>query len=190
MTQLKSLTTLIIIALLTAGAWLFGGGLYIKAKAEVAQVLLDRAWDETLETGAATKPWSWFDTWPVAKVEVQRLQTSAIVLASASGQAMAFGPGHMAGTPTPGARGLSVIAAHRDTHFAFLQDVKIGDEFTITNQDGSTHTFQVTDTAIVHTDHSGLEAHGAGHRVALVTCYPFDALTQGPLRYVVLGERV
>ena len=30
------------------GAWSLTGGLYIKAKAEVAQVLLERAWQATL----------------------------------------------------------------------------------------------------------------------------------------------
>jgi len=165
-------------------------GIYIKAKAMVAQVMLEAAWDRALSGEAAPKPWPWADTWPVAKITVPRLNQSAIVLKSASGQAMAFGPGHMSNTPLPGARGLSVISAHRDTHFRFLKDVKIGDQVHVTNVDGTTVTFQVTETRIVHADASGLDAYGPGTRLALVTCYPFDALTSGPWRYVVLGEKV
>src|SRR6266480_3954822 len=79
------------------------------------------------ERGGATKPWSWADTWPVARIEVKRLHASAIVLAGSSGQALAFGPGHVERTPDAGERGVAVYSAHRDTHFRFLRDVAIGD---------------------------------------------------------------
>ncbi len=167
-----------------------GKGVYIKAKAEVAQVMLERAWGETLAGADAAKPWPWADMWPVAKIEAPRLGQSAIVLAGASGEAMAFGPGLMAGTPPPGERGMAVIAAHRDTHFRFLQDIEQGDEIRITNADGTTHVFRVTAMAIVDADRSGIDPYGPGRHIALVTCYPFGALSQGPLRYVVFGEAV
>lgn len=185
----KAWVPFLVMGLLSFGSWQFGQGVYIKAKAAFAQVLLEEAWTETLASGRAVKPWPWFDTVPVAKIVVPRLRQSAIVLKSASGQAMAFGPGHMNNTPKPGERGLSVIAAHRDTHFEFLQDLKVGDTFDITNDDGKTHRFKVTGTSIVHADESGLDPYMQGNKIALVTCYPFDALTQGPLRYVVFGEQ-
>ena len=185
----KAWVPFLVMGLLTAGSWQFGHGLYIKAKAAFAQVLLEDAWTETLASGRTVKPWPWFDTVPVAKIVVPRLSQSAIVLKSASGQAMAFGPGHMNNTPKPGERGLSVIAAHRDTHFKFLKELQVGDTFKVTNADGATHDFKITGTRIVYADQSGLDPHMPGHKIALVTCYPFDALTQGPLRYVVFGER-
>src|ERR1700709_2159788 len=75
------------------GLVLFGQGAYIHAKALLAQVLLERAFDATIATGHMTKPWSWADTWPVARIEVKRIGASAIVLSGSSGQALAFGPG-------------------------------------------------------------------------------------------------
>ena len=84
---------------LLAGLVLFGQGAYIHAKALLAQVLLERAFAETIATGRAVKPWSWADTWPVARIEVKRLNASTIVLAGSSGQALAFGPGHVELTP-------------------------------------------------------------------------------------------
>ena len=180
---------------LTAGALLLGGAsalaasLYIDAKALVGQVMLEHAFAQTLETGAPVKPWSWADTWPVARVSAPVQGESAIVLAGASGEALAWGPGHMAGTPRPGARGTAMIAAHRDTHFAFLEDVTPGDPITVTNADGTAHHFTVTGTKIVRWDQSGLDPHAEGQKLALITCYPFDARTQGPLRYVVLAEK-
>src|ERR1043166_5367324 len=114
--------------LTVAGLILFGQGAYIHAKALLAQVLLQRAFAETIATGRATKPWSWADTWPVARIEVKRMGAKAIVLAGAGGQALAFGPGHVESTANAGERGVAVYSAHRDTHFRFLKDVKIGDE--------------------------------------------------------------
>src|SRR4051812_18136986 len=83
------------------GLILFGQGAYIHAKALLAQVLLERAFEKTVVTGRETKPWSWADTWPVARIEVKRLHASTIVLAGSSGQALAFGPGHIERTATP-----------------------------------------------------------------------------------------
>src|SRR3984893_16771223 len=103
-----------------AGLVLFGQGAYIHAKALLAQVLLERAFAETIASGRVTKPWSWADTWPVARIEVRRLRASAIMLAGSSGQALAFGPGHVELTPNAGERGVAVYSAHRDTHFRFL----------------------------------------------------------------------
>src|SRR4051794_41441677 len=81
------------------GLILFGQGGYIHAKALLAQVLLERAFSETIATGRETKPWSWADTWPVARIEVKRIGASTIVLAGSSGQALAFRPGHAGDTP-------------------------------------------------------------------------------------------
>src|SRR5438046_6431412 len=90
-----------------AGLVLFGQGAYIHAKALLAQVLLDRAFTETITTGRDVKPWSWADTWPVARIEVKRIGASAIVLAGSSGQTLAFGPGHIELTPDAGDRGVA-----------------------------------------------------------------------------------
>src|SRR5262247_3918085 len=95
---------LIPLVLAAAGLVLFGQGAYIHAKALLAQALLQRAFTETIATGRDTKPWSWADTWPVARIEVKRIGASAIVLAGSSGQALAFGPGHVELTANAGER--------------------------------------------------------------------------------------
>src|SRR5260370_2435266 len=104
-----------------AGLVLFGQGVYIHAKALVAQVLLQRAFAETIAGGHPVKPWSWADTWPVARIEVRRLHASAIVLAGSSGPALAFGPGHAELPPDAGERRVAVYSAHHGTHFLFPQ---------------------------------------------------------------------
>ena len=175
-----------------AGLILFGQGAYIHAKALLAQVLLERAFEKTVATGRETKPWSWADTWPVARIEVKRLHASTIVLAGSSGQALAFGPGHVERTPDAGERGVAVYSAHRDTHFAFLKNVLIGDAIDVKRQDGRTFRYRVDRTSVVRFDASGIDPLSEGHELVLSTCWPFDALTQGPERYLVhatmLGE--
>jgi len=170
------------------GAVLFGQGIWIHAKALLAQVLLERAFAASLGGGQAVKPWPWADTWPVARIVVPRLHRSAIVLAGASGQALAFGPGHVDRTPDAGEPGTAVYAAHRDTHFAFLADVTVGDEIRVTRSDRRTFAFRVTGTDIVRWDASGIDADASGQQLVLSTCWPLDAKFSGPLRYLVRAE--
>jgi sortase A len=170
------------------GLILFGQGAYIHAKAMLAQVLLEKAFATTIATGRTTKPWSWADTWPVARIEVKRLHASAIALAGSSGQALAFGPGHIEGTPDAGERGIAVYSAHRDTHFRFLKDVAVGDEIRITRRDGQTFAYRVAQTSVVRHDQSGIDPLAPGHHLVLSTCWPLDAVTPGPLRYLVYAE--
>jgi sortase A len=173
-----------------AGVALCGQGLWIHAKAILAQVLLERAFAQTLATGKPVKPWSWADTWPEARIEVPRLGKSAIVLHGSSGQALAFGPGHVERTPDAGNPGTAIYAAHRDTHFAFLGDVAIGDEIRVTRQDGATFRFRVTGTAVVRWDASGIDPLAPGQRLVLATCWPLDGKFSGPLRYLVRAEMI
>jgi len=172
------------------GLILFGQGAWIHAKALVAQILLDRAFEQTIATGREVKPWSWADTWPVARIEIKRLDARAIVLAGSSGQALAFGPGHVERTPDAGERGVAVYSAHRDTHFAFLKDVVIGDEIEVTRNDGRQFRFRVNATSVVRFDASGIDPLVDGFQLVLSTCWPFDALTQGPERYLVHASMV
>jgi len=167
------------------GLILFGQGAYIHAKALLAQMLLERAFETTIATGHPVKPWSWADTWPVARIEVKRLHASAIALAGSSGQALAIGPGHLEQTVDAGERGVAVYSAHRDTHFRFLKDVAIGDEIDVTRSDGRTFRYRADRSAIVRFDQSGIDPLTDQHELVLSTCWPFDALTSGPDRYLL-----
>src|ERR1700740_57810 len=160
----ESVTMSRFISLLTilAGLVLFGQGAYIHAKARLAQILLERAFATTIATGQPTKPWSWADTWPVARIEVKRLHASTIALAGSSGQGLAFGPGDVAQTPDAGERGVAIYSAHRDTHFRFLKDVVIGDVIDIVRNDGKRFRYRVDGTSVVRFDASGIDPSSGG----------------------------
>lgn len=173
------------LALALIGFVLFGDGAYIHAKAWLAQVLLQRAFDRSVVTGEVVKPWSWADTWPIARIEVKRIGASAIVLAGTSGQALAFGPGHIHQTVDAGERGIAVYAAHRDTHFRFLRNVAIGDVIDVTRSDGKHFRYRADSSAIVRFDASGIAPATQDFELVLATCWPFDAVTSGPERYIL-----
>jgi sortase A len=166
----------------------FAHGAAIPAKAALAQVLLERAWTRTLAGEGEAKPWPWADAWPVAVVEAPGLGARAVVLSEAGGEAMAFAPMHLAQSPEPGDPGVAVLAAHRDTHFRFLKDLVAGDEIRVTTADGVARSFRVLGGEVVRADRSGIEPSGGEPRLALVTCWPFDAKVRGPLRYVLWAE--
>ena len=185
---MKRFVLALVIAL--AGLVLLGQGAWIHAKALLAQVLLERAFAQTIATGRDVKPWSWADTWPVARIEVKRIGASAIVLAGSSGHALAFGPGHVELTPNAGERGTAVYSAHRDTHFRFLKEVTMGDEISVTRRDGRTFRYRVNGTSIVSFDQSGIDPLADGHKLVLSTCWPLDAATQGPMRYLIHADMI
>ncbi|MCV9961273.1 class GN sortase [Pararhizobium sp. BT-229] len=191
--RLNALETVVLagIALVAlAGMMLVGKGFYMKAKAEVSQVLLKRSFEAQLHGEMNVKPWPWADFSTEAEITALRIGKSAIVLSGASGEALAFGPARLANTPAPGELGTSVIAAHRDTHFRWLKDVKPGDLLVITRKDGASLTFRAGDSRIARWDESGINADAPGRNLALATCWPFDATEQGPLRYIVNAELV
>ena len=105
------------------------------------------------------------------------------------GRGLAFAPGLLDGSALPGEPGVAVIAAHRDTHFRALARLALGDRFDIERADGEAFVYAV-DGDRRHRYATAIAAARRGESVvALVTCYPFDALVPGgTLRYVVTGE--
>jgi sortase A len=167
---------------LARGAWLY-------AKAALAQVLLEEAWQETVGSGRATRPWPWADTFPVARLEVPRLDEAAIVLAGGTGRTMAFGPGHLDGSARPGGAGNCVLSGHRDTHFAFLEHLHRGDQILLEDGNGRVHRYSVVESAVVDEEQTWVADGTDGRVLTLVTCYPFrSTVAGGSLRYVVWAE--
>ncbi|WP_295801539.1 class GN sortase [uncultured Microbulbifer sp.] len=190
----KRLIPLLSAALLAAGLWQLGSGVWLLAKAELAQYLIADAWARQLDSGEAHKPWPWADTWPVAQLRLGD-QRPLFVLRGTSGQALAFGPGLLEFSPLPGepvAGGprTTVIAAHRDTHFRGLGQLKSGTTVQLQGRDGLWRHFRVRGTRIVDSRREKMPVF-AVDGLLLVTCYPFDALAAGgPLRYLVYAEPV
>nr|WP_298720938.1 class GN sortase [uncultured Steroidobacter sp.] len=182
-------TRIAIVAVACIGVWQIASGTYIHAKAWLAQQLIASAWTRTLEGEREVKPWPWADTWPIARLQVLDKGIDLYVLADASGRSLAFGPGYVNGTAAIG-EGNTVLAGHRDTHFAFLRNLQPGDEFAIQTADGREWHFQLSETHVIDARHERLQFDDkAGATITLLTCYPFDAIVPGgPLRYVAVAD--
>ncbi len=170
--------------LFVSGALFIIAGFWIPAKAVVAQHLLHRAWEETLQGSQNNKPWPWADTWPVGRLQNERLGVDQIVLEGESGEVLAFGSGHLPGSDSPGGKGHIILAGHRDTNFRFLKDLVTGDILVLAGRKGKM-VYEVVAMEVVNAKHLYFDGEERGV-LSLITCYPFDGLTVGgSLRYVV-----
>lgn len=137
-------------------------------------------YDLPVDTAAVTG----VQTEPGPYRELGRLQIPSIGLDVAYGEGvfaetLVHGPGHWPGTPMPGRSGNSVISGHRNTEtqpFKQLDELKPGDEITITGSDQST-TFRVRDTQIIpeaeYAEHVLRQPEDPGSRqVTLFACHP------------------
>ena len=176
---------------LVVAACAFARGLYLEAKATLGQALLERAWRASRASGGEVKPWPWADMHPVARLRAPAQDADVIVLAGATGRTLAWGPGHLDGSARAGEPGNAVFTAHRDTHFAFLAGVRIGDRLEVERIDGERVAFRVDATAVVDVDALRLRASTDRPTLTLVTCYPFDAIAPNTRwRYVVSATRI
>jgi sortase A len=189
--MLRRWSSVVLALLVAVGLAELSQGLYIRAKAVLAQELIASSWQRTLWGEKEVKPWPWADTWPVARLNAPGQSVELFVLAGASGRTLAFGPGHIDGTAAPGGDGNIVLSGHRDTHFQFLRALDIGSPLVLQAADGVSHSHRVTSMTIVDRGDTRVLLPSEQAQLTLVTCYPFDALVPGgPLRYVVFAQRV
>lgn len=165
--------------------WAGGGAALQVGKAWLAPVLIKRAWAVAHDNGeTAGPPWPWADTRPVLRLTVPRLHVDRYILDGANGRALAFGPV----LSRPG--GVPVVFGHRDTHFAFLESIRVGDRLLVQTVNGPPVAYRVQEIAVRDQDDIAIVSNGADAPLVLVTCYPFHALDPGgPLRYVLLASR-
>lgn len=190
MKKLNAKKILFWLLLLTAISLIVNGS-SIYAKAQLAQYLISDAWTQTIAGKRQVRPWPWADTWPVARLTVPDKNIELYILNGANGASLPFGPGHLTGTVYPGESGASIIAAHRDTHFKFLETIKLGKKIQIQTRQGDIVWYEVIKANIADSRKQSLQLVQQAELLTLVTCYPFDAIDPGgPLRYVVTAKKI
>ncbi|MDD1791644.1 class GN sortase [Enterovibrio makurazakiensis] len=178
------------VGLFLGGSVLMVNGIYIKAKAQLAQFLIVYAWDKQQETGKIQPPWPWADTFPTATLLMDG-HKPLWVLAGANARNLAFGPTLQMNTARPDEKGNIVIFGHNDTHFSLLAKAKIGDELQLEASNGMLRRFRVSNVAVAHESEVQWIDNTTDDRLTLVTCYPFDSMTlNGPLRYIVTAKPI
>jgi len=186
-------TWLLVLAsvLLSLGGWQLASASWIHAKALIAQKLIAYSWERGRDSGLTGRPWPSADTRAIARLTVPSRDVDLFVLEGASGRSLAFGPGHVSGTARPGSWGNSVIVAHRDTHFAFLRNLALGDEIVVESAPSAVARYRVREVTVVDKGETRMLDAADEAQLTLITCYPFDAVRPGTTqRYVVIAERV
>jgi sortase A len=131
----------------------------------------------------------------LGRVEIGRLNLAAIVREGVDNDTLKTAIGHVPSTSLPGQDGNFAIAAHRDTLFRALKDIKKGDLVSFQSTAG-TYTYQVEATKIVKpSDVSVLRSDGGaiigpGRLLTMITCYPFYYVGSAPKRFVVEARLV
>lgn len=174
---------------LVLGVGLFSHGSYVQAKAWLAQHLIEQAWQKALLTpNEQVKPWFYADSYVTAQLNWPSQGKTLSILAGASGRNLAFAPSHYLPSGELGSEHGALIAGHNDTHFAFLQNVKVGEQFSLQTQSGAVVYYQVREIDVVHQSQSDFLAHSG---LYLLTCYPFDSVVEGTeFRLLVSADKV
>ncbi len=189
MNYVMDLKKVFVAVLIVTGCWQLGQAGYLVVKAELAQHLLNQAWNEMKAGAVAVKPWPWADTYPLVKLRFGVNDQPMIVLAGATGRNLAFAPAHVSGSVQPGGSGVSVIGGHRDTHFTALQHMQVNDVLSVEYPDGQYLEYRVVNIEVVDSRTSRIALDSEQPMLALVACYPFDGINAGgPLRFVVVAE--
>ena len=179
------------LVLFLAGVSLLSNSFYINLKAELAQYLISSSWQTHQSNQPARKPWPWADTYAIAKIEVHRLELVLYVMNDDTGESLAFGPGHIPQSAIPASNGHSMIAGHRDSHFDFIQHLKIGDKIVISNYLGKRQEYEIDHAYKMDVRVNSLIHYADENLLTLITCFPFNGLTPGgPLRWVVNASPV
>jgi len=114
---------------------------------------------------------------------------SVMVLEGTASKTLRVAAGHIKGTALPGASGNIGIAAHRDTFFRPLREVRPRDGLLMTTSYG---TFRYVVDAVEIVDPSDVRVLDpkAHQGLTLITCYPFSWLGPAPKRFVVHARKL
>jgi sortase A len=125
----------------------------------------------------------------LGRVEIDRLKLSSMVREGVDAQTLKNSVGHVPSTALPGHLGNFAIAAHRDTLFRALKDIRQDDviKFQSENQ---TYIYKVQSTRIVNPTDIAVLRPGAHESLTLITCYPFYFVGSAPKRFIVRADLV
>lgn len=128
----------------------------------------------------------------VGLVRIPRIGLDVVVKEGVDDATLKVAAGHIPETPLPGVGppdGNVALAAHRDTLFRPLRQVRIGDRIEF-ETDAGRFDYDVDATAVVEPRDVHVLAPRGIPSLTLVTCWPFDFRGSAPQRFVVHARQV
>jgi sortase A len=120
----------------------------------------------------------------LGRITVPRLDLSAMVNEGVDDNTLSLAIGHIPGTALPGPVGNVAVAAHRDTFFRPLKDIKPNDEIDFLTSQGE-YRYRVRSMRIVNPEDVEVLKPSSEPELTMITCYPFDFFGHAPKRFVV-----
>ncbi len=124
------------------------------------------------------------DGQPLGVIRIPRIGLEAVFFEGVKEETFLTGPGHLPWTALPGSVGTSVLAAHRDMHFANLKDLEVGNRVLLDLPHRSVR-YRVTRRDIADPADAWVTKPGADPVLRLVTCWPPTFIGPAPERLVV-----
>jgi sortase A len=152
-----------------------------------ASIELDRLRPE-LSASPKGAPWAEPDGL-IGRVKIPRLRISFVVVEGVDRKSLRRAVGHISGTALPGEAGNVGLAAHRDTFFRPLKDLRIKDEIQFSTRAGN-FKYEVVSLRVVEPDNVGVLASAGENVLTMVTCYPFYYVGPAPKRWIVRARQV
>ena len=107
-----------------------------------------------------------------------------------SEEALKERPGWLDTSARPGEDGVCVVYGHRNRrHLRVLEKVELGDEITVTAEDGSVYRYIVTQIDVADDLSEIAIPSVAEPTLMFVTCYPFRYSGNAPQKYVVMAQK-
>jgi sortase A len=125
----------------------------------------------------------------IGRLEIPRIKVSSIVREGSDDKTLKRAAGHVPYTALPGDTGNVGIAAHRDSFFRNLRNVREGDTIRITTTNG-VYEYSVDSTKIVQPENIEVLNATPTPSLTLVTCYPFNYVGSAPKRFIVRAQQV
>jgi len=125
----------------------------------------------------------------VGRIEIPRVNVSAIVREGVDDRTLRRAVGHVPGTGLPGQPGNIGLAGHRDSFFVGLKNIRKSDRIKLRTLDGD-YEYEVESIKIVTPKDVEVLAPTHDQVLTLVTCYPFNYVGSAPKRYIVRARQV
>jgi sortase A len=123
----------------------------------------------------------------LTRILIPKIKLDAVIAEGTSHTTLTLGPGHLQDSAVPGEIGNSVIAAHRDTFFRHIDQLKAGDDIYVERRGKQFH-YVVTGKRVVQTSDISVLDNSTEARLTLITCYPIYYIGPAPERLVIVAE--
>jgi len=125
----------------------------------------------------------------LGRIDIPRIGLSVMVLEGSTSLVFRRAAGHLEGTAIPGEKGNIAIAAHRDSFFRPLRNIRDRDLIKFSTSTGS-YLYQVESTEIVGPGDVQVLTDSPQPTLTLVTCYPFYYVGPAPKRFIVRARQI